>query len=261
MQICHPNMPSTTIQTDEAAPVVLISGAAGGIGCELVQRFIADGARVIATDIDAGKLQSLKPQGGRDCVLTLLHADVASEAGCRELVAAVAQKFGRLDVLVNNAGFFPVCAFEDMSYAMWREVIATNLDSVFLMVQAFLPLIKKSRHGRIVNIGSGSFFKGNAGQSHYVAAKGGVVGLTRALAWELGEYGINVNVVAPGLTTTPAALKMLPAASVANRRNQRPLKRDQQASDVVGAVAFLAGADSAFMTGQIVNVDGGTYMH
>jgi len=254
-------MSTTNASTGPVAPVVLISGAAGGIGCELVHRFIADGASVIATDIDLTRLQALKSLVGETTALTTFKADVASEAGCRELGAAVSQRFGRLDVLVNNAGYFPVCAFEGMSYAMWRDVVTINLDSVFLMVKEFLPLLKKSSHGRIVNIGSGSFFKGNAGQSHYVAAKGGVVGLTRALAWELGDYGINVNVVTPGLTTTVAALKLLPAASIANRRKQRPIKRDQQAGDVVGAVAFLASADSAFMTGQIVNVDGGTFMH
>ena len=241
--------------------VVLVSGAAGGIGRELVRRFINDGARVVATDIDLARLRELEHHLGQTANLTTLQCDVASEQGCRELAVAVSQKFGHLDVLVNNAGLFPVVPFESMSYAMWRDVITTNLDSVFLMVHACLPLLKKSTHGRIVNVGSGSFFKGNAGQAHYVSAKGGVVGFTRALAWELGDYGINVNMVTPGLTTTPAAINILPAAAIAARRTQRPLKRDQHAGDVVGAVIFLAGPDADFMTGQIVNVDGGTYMH
>lgn len=242
-------------------PVVLISGAAGGIGIELVHRFIKDGATVVATDIDTAGLAQLESSIGMLDALTTIRCDVKLEEDCRAMAQAVKQKFGCLDVLVNNAGFFPVCKFEAMSYAAWREVVMLNLDSVFLMTQAFLPLLKKSGKGRIVNIGSGSFFKGNLGQSHYIAAKGGVVGLTRALAWELGDYGINVNVVTPGLTATAAALKVLPAASMATRRSQRPLKRDQEAGDIVGAVIFLSGADSAFMTGQIVNVDGGTFMH
>lgn len=241
--------------------LVLVSGAAGGIGRELVQRFIKDGAHVVATDINLDRLGELEHHIGQPENLTTLRCDVASEQDCRELAVTVSQKFGHLDVLVNNAGFFPIVPFESMSYGMWREVITANLDSVFLMVQACLPLLKKSSHARIVNIGSGSFFKGNAGQAHYVSAKGGVVGFTRALAWELGDYGINVNMVTPGLTTTPAAVSILPAASVAARRTQRPLKRDQHAGDVVGAVIFLSGPDADFMTGQIVNVDGGTYMH
>jgi NAD(P)-dependent dehydrogenase (short-subunit alcohol dehydrogenase family) len=167
----------------------------------------------------------------------------------------------RLDVLVNNAGYFPTCSFEDMKYAEWRQICEINLDSVFLMSKCFVPLMRLRGGGRIVNIGSGSVFKGPALQCHYVAAKAGVIGFSRSLANALGQYGITVNVVTPGLTATPGALEVFDMQQLEARAQMRPIARVQTADDVVGAVTFLASDDASFITGQIINVDGGVTMH
>ena len=231
---------------------VLISGAGGGIGSALVHRFQAEGADVLGVDRNAAALDTLPGQ-------THLM-DVSSEAACADLAQMVNARWGGLDVLVNNAGWFPVRAFADMTYAEWREVIAINLDSVFLMTKSLLPMMRRRGAGRIINIGSGSVYKGPARQAHYVAAKAGVVGLSRCLANEVGGDGITVNVVAPGLTATPGAEFVFTAGEMQARAQTRPIKRVQTADDVVGAVMFLASDDAAFITGTTMSVDGGTTM-
>jgi NAD(P)-dependent dehydrogenase (short-subunit alcohol dehydrogenase family) len=128
------------------------------------------------------------------------------------------------------------------------------------MVQAFLPLLKQSAAGRIVNFGSGSVFDGTKGQTHYVAAKAGIVGFTRSLAREVGPYGITVNVITPGLTVTKAVRDHFPAEILAAQRNARALQRDEVPEDLVGPVWFLASDDAAFISGQTLNVDGGKFM-
>jgi NAD(P)-dependent dehydrogenase (short-subunit alcohol dehydrogenase family) len=146
-----------------------------------------------------------------------------------------------------------------MTPEVWRRVIAVNLTGTFLMVRALLPLMKESGKGRIVNIGSGTLFVGTRQQSAYVASKGGILGLTRTLANELGDYGITVNQVAPGLTITPNAIEAMPTSVVEMQRQSRSLQRDELPEDVVGAVFFVASDDAAFLTGQTLNVDGGRH--
>ena len=239
---------------------VVITGAGGGIGAALTRRFLSEGARVYAADRDANKLAALQTECASCDNLRIAHFDVSDEAACAAFAQSVRHAWGRVDVLVNNAGYFPVCAFEDMTLAQWRDVCAINLDSVFIMSQRFLPLMKEGGHGRIVNIGSGSVFKGPAGQTHYVAAKAGVIGFTRALANAVGQYGITANVVTPGLTATPGALDVFSASALEARAKLRPIQRVQTAEDLVGVVMFLASRDADFITGQTLNVDGGVTM-
>lgn len=165
---------------------------------------------------------------------------------------------GLVDVLVNCVGYFPARPFEQITAEEWRRIVDINLTGVFLPVQALLPLMKHNGWGRIISYGSGTFFKGTPNQSHYIAAKAGVIGLSRCLATELGDYNITVNVITPGLTITDAVRRELPAEFIAKQRQQRPLKRDELPEDLVGPTFFVASPDSDFITGQIVNVDGGS---
>jgi NAD(P)-dependent dehydrogenase (short-subunit alcohol dehydrogenase family) len=241
--------------------IVAISGAGGGIGTALTRRFLDEGARVFAADQDQASLDRLVAGLGDDREVFTHTMDVSSEEACGEFAHHIADHAGRLDILINNAGYFPTRAFEEMTYAEWRRVCEINLDSVFLMSRSLVPLLKTGSGGRIVNIGSSSFFRGPASQCHYVAAKAGVIGFSRSLANAVGKYGITVNVVTPGLTATPGAIDVFDMEQLEGRAKMRPIARMQIAQDVVGAVTFLASADAAFITGQIINVDGGVTMH
>ena len=240
---------------------VVISGAAGGIGSALVERFLRNGDRIVALDYSRAALEGCAWRDAPAERLLALESDVSDEGDCTRMAEAVRERFGRADILVNCAGYFPTGRVETMSLADWRRVIDVNLTGTFLMVRAMLPLMKGLARGRIINIGSASFFSGPPGRAHYVAAKGGVIGFTRSLASELGSDRITVNVVAPGLTVTEAVVKDTPAELIAHVRENRPIKRDQAAEDVVGAVFFLASHEADFISGQVLNVDGGYSKH
>ena len=240
--------------------VVLVTGAAGGMGALFVERFLANGDTVIATDTSDEALGKLSGKAGTEASLHTLSADISKEEDCARLAGAAHGAAGRVDVLVNCAGWFPIRPFEEMSADEWRQVVAVNLTGNFLMTRAMLPLMKGRGWGRIVNIGSASVFEGVPGQAHYVAAKAGVIGLSRSLAREFGGYGITVNVVTPGLTETPPVRAHFPAEMLEKACGTRALKRSEQPGDVVGAVFFLASPDADFITGQIINVDGGNHM-
>jgi NAD(P)-dependent dehydrogenase (short-subunit alcohol dehydrogenase family) len=240
--------------------VVLITGAAGGMGGLFVERFLANGDTVIATDYTEEALTKLADKFDENARLQTTAADISDEASCAKLAAFARDKAGRVDVLINCAGFFPTQSFDEMSLADWNKVIGINLTGVFLMVKAVLPLMKGRGWGRIVNIGSGSMFAGVAEQTHYVAAKAGVLGFSRSLARVVGKDGITVNVVAPGLTLTPAVAKSMPAAMIEAQVKTRAIQRDETGDDLVGTVFFLASPDADFMSGQTLNVDGGKHM-
>lgn len=240
--------------------VVLITGAAGGIGSLIVDRFLAHGDTVIATDSPPALDTLVGARAAQDQLITAA-ADITDESDLDALAHLVRERAGHLDVIVNLAGNFPIVAFEDMSVDQWRQVVDINLTGTFLLTRTLLPLMRDRGRGRIINFGSGSVFDGTPGQAHYVAAKAGVVGFSRSLAREIGKYGITVNVVTPGLTATPAVRERFPAAVLAAQRAGRALPRDEQPEDLVGVVAFLASPDSDFITGQTLNVDGGKHLH
>ena len=237
---------------------VVITGATGGIGSALVDRFIGNGDTVVGVDLNAEHLDALRAARGDDPRLVTAVADISDEDACLR-VADKAR--GRVDVLINCAGYFPTKAFDEMTAAEWRRVIDINLTGTFLMSKAMLPLMKSNGWGRIVNIGSATFFRGSPNQAHYVASKGGVIGLSRCMATELAAFGITVNVVTPGLTVTDAVQRDFPAALIDKTREDRPIKRDMHAGDIIGAIFFLTSPDAEFITGQIVNVDGGMVKH
>jgi NAD(P)-dependent dehydrogenase (short-subunit alcohol dehydrogenase family) len=179
--------------------VVVITGAAGGMGSVLVPRFLMNGDTVVATDIKSAPLEELRERHSAGELITTA-GDISKEKDCATLAELLRSKTTRVDVLINCAGYYPIRSFEEMSLEEWGQVIDINLTGAFLMTRAMLPLMKGRGWGRVISYGSASVFEGVGGQAHYVAAKAGIVGLSRCLAIELGGYGITVNVVTPGLT-------------------------------------------------------------
>ena len=236
--------------------IVLVTGAAGGMGALIVKRFLANGDTVIAIDKSDEALSKMD----KNPKLHIHSADISNEASCAALANFAKEKAGRVDVLINCAGFFPTQDFDEMELADWNKIIGINLTGVFLMVKAMLPLMRGRGWGRIINFGSGSIFSGVASQVHYVAAKSGVLGMTRSLARVVGKDGITVNLIAPGLTVTPAVANSMPPEMIKAQIAARAIQRDEVGDDLIGTTFFLASPDADFMSGQTLNVDGGAHM-
>jgi NAD(P)-dependent dehydrogenase (short-subunit alcohol dehydrogenase family) len=244
--------------------VAIVTGCAKGIGRHYVRALAAEGARLMIADIADGKevAASLAREHGANSVASSV-TDVSDEAAVKALVAETMDRFGKIDVLVNNAALFaPLRETKctEIDTAVWDRVMAINLRGPFLMVKHVAPHMTARGYGKIINIGSGSIFKGIPWMLHYVTSKGGIMAMTRVLALELGEHGIRVNTLSPGLTMSETLVAENPG-HVATARDKvlaaRSLKRDALPQDLLGALIFLASADSDFMTGQNVLVDGG----
>jgi len=243
--------------------IAIISGGSNGIGQAFAQRLAQDGAHVVIADIaPANDTLRIVEQAGRRAFACTCN--VSSPDSVKALAGDVSKYFGRCDILINCAGIFPNQPFDQMTFADWRRVLAINLDSVFLMSSAFVPGMKERRWGRIVNMASSTLGSVVSGFAHYMASKAGIVGITRALASELGPFGITVNAISPGLTRSPGTLARKPRAGMASMEDEyahaasmQAIKRPEVPADLVGTVSFLTSDDAAFMTGQTLNVDGG----
>jgi 3-oxoacyl-[acyl-carrier protein] reductase len=238
--------------------IALVTGASRGIGAAIAARLAQDGARVIGTATTAEGAQrvdaSLTPHGGRGAVL-----DVANQASIDALLADIEAREGAVAILCNNAGITRDNLLLRMKPEDWEAVMQTNLASVFRLSKAVLRGMMKARSGRIISIASVVGVTGNAGQANYAAAKAGIIGFTKSLAREVGSRGITVNVVAPGFIDTDMT-RALSDAQRETLNGQIPLARLGTPADIAAAVAFLASADAAYITGETLHVNGGMYM-
>jgi NAD(P)-dependent dehydrogenase (short-subunit alcohol dehydrogenase family) len=232
--------------------VAIVTGGGQGIGAAIARGLAAEGAEVVIADLEP-------PENG-------IRADVSSEEDVARMVDEALQRNGRIDILVNNAGLYAsleMRSFTEIPLEEWRQVMDVNVASMFLTCRAVVPVMREQGGGKIVNISSGTPFRGVPFLLHYVTSKGAIVALTRALAKELGRDSIHVNCVAPGFTMSdgvkshPEVVEALRDVSVA----ARTIQRDQLPEDVVGAVVFLCTPAADFITGQTLVIDGGQYFH
>jgi 3-oxoacyl-[acyl-carrier protein] reductase len=244
--------------------VAIVTGAGGDIGRAIAVRYAQEGARVVAAEVKQEladrTVGAVKDVGGEARALT---TDVSARVDTEALARRTFEDFGRIDVLVNCAAMFGNVQrkpFYELTEEEWDAVMAVNLRGMWLCCKAVFPYMREQGSGRIINIASGTVMGGTPQFLHYVTSKAGVIGLTRALAREVGEYGINVNAIAPGLTVTSGALATTPPEYMERRAQQGAIKRPQQPADLVGTFVYLASDRSAFVTGQTIVVDGGRAM-
>ena len=241
--------------------VALVTGSARGIGREIALTLAREGADLLLTDIDEAGIaqlaQEIKALGNKALAV---KADVADPQAVEELVAKGMAEFGRLDILVNNAGIARDNLIIRMKDEEWDQVLTVNLKSAFLLSRAVGKIMLKQKSGRIVNISSVVGLMGNPGQVNYAASKAGLIGFTKSLARELASRGITVNAVAPGFIQTAMTDKLPPEARD-RLAAAIPLGFLGEPRDVAQAVAFLAGDSARYLTGQVINVDGGMVMN
>jgi 3-oxoacyl-[acyl-carrier protein] reductase len=243
--------------------VAIVTGAGGGLGEGICTSLAAAGAAVACVDRDAAtaeaRAEGVRTGGGSALAVT---ADVADSASVTAMIERVAADLGGIDILVNNAAIYPRRAWTEISEAEWDEVLAVNLKGYFLCARTAFPHLKVGGQGRIVNVASITAFIGLTHLLDYVSSKGAVISFTRALAREIGPDGVTVNAVSPGAFPTDAE-KIHPDPEEYTRwiLEQQSLKRRGAPEDIGNIVVFLAGAGSSFLTGQVIEIDGGWFMH
>jgi 3-oxoacyl-[acyl-carrier protein] reductase len=239
--------------------VIIVTGGANGLGRAYSLRLAKEGARVVVADIAEKEAQAvvdeIKAAGGQAIAV---KTDVTSEAATKQMAEATVNKFGRIDVLVNNAGFYHGLtrgAFDEISLAEWDKMLDVSAKGTWLCTRAVFPQMKEQKKGKVINIASEACFAPTKGLIHYTAAKSAVIGITRVLAGELGPYNITANVVAPGVIDTPATRSYVKMEKMDT--GTVPLGRFGGPDDVVGAIVFFASDDSDFISGQTLLVNGG----
>lgn len=245
--------------------VAIITGGARGIGKACALRLAEEGASIVVADVLDGTVarEEIVKKGGQAMAV---YTDVSDEASTKEMARTAIEHFGRIDILINNAGVFATLGkkpFYEISTEEWDRVLGVNLKGMFHCCKAVYPQMKKQGKGKIINITSSTFFQGVPFFLHYVSSKGGVIALTRALAREVGDDGIAVNAIAPGLTASEAVRgnPMYPEEYLKTSAAGRCFKRTEVPEDLTGTAVFLASDDSDFITGQTIEVDGGGVFH
>jgi len=242
----------------------IVTGGARGIGRHYSLALAAEGARVMIADIADGSALAaeIAARHGHNAVASTVF-DVSEEAAVTRVVDETIERFGKIDILVNNAALFaplPTVDCTDIAVELWDQVMAVNVRGPFLMVKHVVPHMAAQGYGKIINIGSGTAYKGLPSMLHYVTSKGAVTAFTRALSREVGEKGIRVNTLAPGLVMSDTLVEN--RAHIEQAREwvvqSRALRRDEVPEDLIGALIFLASAESDFITGQTIAVDGGS---
>jgi NAD(P)-dependent dehydrogenase (short-subunit alcohol dehydrogenase family) len=244
-----------------AGRVIIVTGAGQGIGKVYALGLAAEGAHVVATDIyDPAAVAQAIVAGGGSAISRA--ADVTDAAAVQAVVAAAVEQFGTVHALVNNAAIFTVLTrkpFYEIDSSEWDRVMQVNTRGSFECAKAVAPVMRAQKYGKIVNIASGTLFKGSTGMMHYVASKGAVVAMTRVMARELGNDGICVNTIAPGFTESEMAGEHAKVSGPTV--DSRCFKRPETPEDLVGTLVFLCAAESDFVTGQTIVVDGGSVLH
>jgi 3-oxoacyl-[acyl-carrier protein] reductase len=235
--------------------VALITGSAQGIGKAIAQAMAREGAKVVIADISLEAAQ----QTAKELNGLALKMNVADEADVEAGAKQVVEQLGKVDILVNNAGITKDALFVRMKKEDWDAVLGVNLTGVFIVSKIIATLMMKQRYGKIINIASIVGEMGNAGQANYAASKAGVIGFTKTLARELASRGVTVNAIAPGFIQT-AMTDKIPAEIKAKMQESIPLGKLGQPEDVAAAALYLASVDADYVTGQVINVNGGMYM-
>ena len=250
---------------DLTGRTVIVTGGGKGIGKVYAREFGKAGARVVAADIDEAAAKAVAEGIASEGGTALgLGTDIASEASVAAMAQAALDTFGAIDVLINNASLMSVLprrSWLEIPVDEWDRVMAVNLRGMFLCCRAVFPAMKQQGRGKIVNISSSRVFEGAPNRLHYTTSKAGVIGFTRALSREVGEFGITVNAVAPGFTASDTQVASTSGNYLAAHASGRAIDRVQTPDDLVGAVMFLSSPASDFMTGQTLLVDGGKMMH
>jgi len=247
--------------------VIIVTGGGQGIGEAYALRLSQEGAKIVIAEINAQNgekvAKKIVASGGEAFAI---KTDVSDEASTQEMAKKTVEKYGSIDVLINNAAIYyglSMRPFYTLSTDEWDKLMAVNVKGGWLCAKAVFPQMQAQGKGKIINIASGTFFMGLPMMLHYVTSKGAVVGFTRALARELGDFGIRVNAISPGFTMTEASIKIKDGAPGMGDQvlNNQCIKRPQEANDLVGTCVFMASDDSDFISGQTIEVDGGLCMH
>ena len=241
---------------------IIVTGAGRGIGKASALALAKQGAKVAVVDINFNNAE----QSARDiealngeCIP--IAADISLEDDTFKMVEMIMDRYKRIDVLINNAALWNRKSFDEISVNEWDLVMAVNLRGTFLSIKAVYPIMKEQGYGKIINIASTVALFGSPFYLHYVTSKAGIIGLTRALAKEVGKYGIRVNAVAPGLTETEGSMESISQERFSELASQTVLKRVAKPEDLIGTILFLASSESDFITGQTIVVDGGHVFH
>lgn len=239
--------------------VVIITGGVGEMGSSMARRLVEEGAKVVMADIQDGTSLERELRTLGDALY--VRTDVTSEEDTQRMAAEAERAFGRIDVLINNAGLFTACPWDQLTYQEWQTRMRVNVDGVFLATKAVVPAMRKQGKGRIINIGSDTVWMGTPGFAHYVASKGALLAFTRAIANELGREGITSVYVTPTLLDTPGTRAAFPQGHFDYVLSHTPLGRFEKPEDVNGLIVFLCSDDSAFINGAAINIGGGISMH